>query len=138
MRCESRQRTRSALTRARCGYAPRRSRKLTHGYSLGTDPASARMLLGVGPGQKRCGRAATIPMRELGTERKLEERGAGCYLLLRFAVLLDVVEFVTGVEARAGSRSEGPLMRTVMQWCCNRSSSASTSGLFWNSAYQSG
>ncbi len=119
-------------------YDPRRSRKLTQGCLPETDPASAQTLY-VEAGQKRRGGTATIAGQQPCTERNLEERSAVRYLLLRLAVLLlDVVELVSGVEASAGSRSDGPLMRMVMQWCCSRSSSASTSGLFWNSAYQSG
>src|SRR5215475_963796 len=37
-----------------------------------------------------------------------------------------------------GSRNEGPLMRMVTQWCCNRSSNASTRGFFWNRSYHAG
>ena len=40
--------------------------------------------------------------------------------------------------AGCGLRSEGPLMRMVIQWCCRRSSNASTSGFFWNKSYQAG
>ena len=41
-----------------------------------------------------------------------------------------------GFEAGSGVRRDGPLMWMVMQWCCRRSSNASTSGLFSNSSYQ--
>jgi len=41
-----------------------------------------------------------------------------------------VRRFGLSAAAAAGSglRREGPSMRMVMQWCCNRSSSASTRG----------
>jgi len=44
----------------------------------------------------------------------------------------------SGDGGNSGVRSDGPLMRMVMQWCWRRSSRASTRGFFWNSSYHSG
>lgn len=43
-----------------------------------------------------------------------------------------------GASAAAAARSDGPSMWIVMQWCCSRSSSASTSGLLSNRPYHAG
>jgi hypothetical protein len=43
-----------------------------------------------------------------------------------------------GGAAGSGLRRDGPSMRMVMQWCCNRSINASTSGFLSNNPYQSG
>lgn len=60
------------------------------------------------------GSSYNVRMPRPYNERRREERTARSYLPFRLAVL-EVEDFAAGVEAGAGSRSEGPLMRTVMQ-----------------------